>query len=393
MKILITTEWYAPSINGVVISVDNLKKGLQNLGHEVRILTVSENTHSIWKDDVTYISSLNASKIYPGARVALTVLRTNMHIRELIRWAPDIIHSQSEFSTFYMARYIAEQNNIPIVHTYHTVYEDYTHYFTPNKRIGKSLASKFSKQVLKKTACVIVPTEKIKVLLLKYGVTATIEVVPTGIDMENIPNIADDTTKKTLQRMLLIPEDNKVLVSIGRLAKEKNLEEIMFFISKINRTDLTLLIVGDGPKFAPLVEYARALGVSRNIIFAGMIPHSDIPAYYQVGDVFLSASKSETQGLTTIEALAYGTPVLCRKDPSLDHVIKDGVNGWQYNSFEEFKDKLEGILSKEGAYKIIPDQTDVGEAYQNPLVKFTNAIEEIYIKTLHSFHKNHFAEK
>lgn len=393
MKILITTEWYAPSINGVVISVDNLKKGLQSLGHEVRILTVSENTHSIWKDDVTYISSLNASKVYPGARVALTVLRTNRHIRELIRWAPDIIHSQSEFSTFYMARYIAAQNNVPMVHTYHTVYEDYTHYFTRNKRFGKSLASKFSKQVLKKITCVIVPTEKIKILLLKYGVTAQIEVVPTGIDIENIPALADDSTKEILQKILLIPENNKVLVAIGRLAKEKNLEEILFFISKMNRTDLTLLIVGDGPRFASLVEYARTLGISGNIIFAGMIPHNDIPAYYQVGDVFLSASNSETQGLTTAEALAYGTPVLCRKDLSLDHVIKDGVNGWQYESFEEFKDKLEGILSKEGIYKIIPNQTDAAEAYQNPLVKFTNAIESIYIDTLISFNKKHKPKK
>lgn len=387
MKILIATEWYNPTINGVVVSVDNLRKGLQQLGHEVRILTVSENKQSLWKDGVTYISSLNASKIYPGARIALTTLKRNRHIQELIRWSPDIIHTQSEFSTFYMAKYIAEQNNIPIVHTYHTVYEDYTHYFTHSKRMGKSLASKFSKQILKKVSCVIVPTDKVKTLLQGYGVTASIEVVPTGIDMESIPLYIDEASKKNLRKILCIPEDNKILVAIGRLAKEKNLEEIMFFLSKINRENLKLLVVGDGPRFAYLVEYARALKISKDIIFAGMINHDEIAAYYQIGDVFVNASSSETQGLTTIEAIAHGIPVLCRKDPSLNHVIKDGINGWQYESFEEFNNALKGILYHEGAYKINPDHSNSGEIHQNPLEHFAQKVESIYNDTLRSVHK------
>lgn len=387
MKILIATEWYSPTINGVVVSVDNLRKGLQQLGHEVRILTVSENKNSLWKDGVTYISSLNASKVYPGARIALTTLRRNRHIQELIQWKPDIIHTQSEFSTFYMAKYIAEKSNAPVIHTYHTVYEDYTHYFTHSKRMGKSLASKFSKQILKKVTCVIVPTEKVKELLLGYGVATSIEVVPTGIDMESIPHFINDISKKNLRKILCIPEDNKILVAIGRLAKEKNLEEIMLYISKIKRADLTLLVVGDGPRFASLVEYSRTLKISKSIIFAGMINHSEIAAYYQIGDVFVNASNSETQGLTTIEAIAYGIPALCRKDPSLDHVIKDGINGWQYESFEEFNDALKGILDHEGAYKIAPAQSGSIEEYQNPLEHFAQKIESIYNDTLRSVHK------
>ena len=388
MKILIATEWYSPAINGVVVSVDNLRKGLQNLGHDVRILTVSQNKNSIWKDGVTYISSVNASKVYPGARIALTTLRRNRHIQELLRWEPDIIHTQSEFSTFYMAKYIAEQKHIPIVHTYHTVYEDYTHYFTHSKRMGKSLASKFSKQVLKKVACVIVPTEKVKALLIKYGVTSTIEIVPTGIDIENVPLIIDDISKQKLRNALCVPQSNKILVAIGRLAKEKNLEEIMLYLSKMDRPALTLLVVGDGPRFAALLEYAKKLGISKNIIFAGMIDHSEISAYYQIGDVFVNASSSETQGLTTAEAIAYGIPVLCRKDPSLENVIKDGINGWQYETFEEFQSALQGILYQEGEYKIIPDHLSSDKPHQNPLEAFAQTVESIYIKTLHAFNKS-----
>ncbi|NCB41625.1 MAG: glycosyltransferase family 4 protein [Clostridia bacterium] len=393
MKVLITTEWYDPAINGVVVSVENLRKGLQKLGHEVKILTVSENRNSLWKDDVTYISSLNASKVYPGARIALTALRTNRHIRELIKWAPDIIHSQSEFSTFYMARYIAEQVHSPVVHTYHTVYEDYTHYFIHNKRLGKSLVSKFSKQVLKKTDCVIVPTEKVRSLLEKYGVASTVEVVPTGIDMESFPAALNDDAKKNLRKVLKIPEDSKVLVAVGRLAKEKNLEEIMLFLSRLDRTNLTFLIVGDGPRFESLVEFGRNLGLSESVIFAGMIKHSDIAAYYQAADVFVSASSSETQGLSTIEAVAYGIPALCHKDPSLDNVIKNGVNGWQYESFEDFKEALEGILYQSGKRKITFAPLPPEQSYKNPLDKFAEKVESIYFNTILEFEKKNGKRK
>lgn len=382
MKILITTEWYEPVINGVVVSVDNLRKGLEELGHEVRILTVSANRRSIKKGQVTYISSINAARIYPGARVAVTALMANKHIHTLIRWKPDIIHSQSEFSTFYMARYIAAHLNIPIVHTYHTVYEDYTHYFIPNKRLGRSVVSRFSRQVLDKTACVIVPTEKVKGMLQGYGVTADITVIPTGLDLESTPAFIDENEKLKLRRRFMIPDENKILVAVGRLAKEKNLEEIMRFMSKLGREDLTLLVVGGGPRLAMLQECARDLKISKHVVFTGMIKHNEISSYYQVGDIFVSASKSETQGLTTLEALANGIPSLCRKDPSLDNVIQNGINGWQYESFDEFKEQLYGLLQKEGPYKIAGDFAFGGAYHDSSYLTFAKKVETVYFNIL-----------
>lgn len=134
MKILITTDWYTPAVNGVVTSVKNLQRELERRGHEVRILTLSQSLHSWSRDGVTAIGSVNAGRIYPGAR-----LRTAMAgrwVRELMDWRPDVIHSQCEFSTFFLARRIAEELDVPLVHTYHTVYEDYTHYFSPSVRVG-----------------------------------------------------------------------------------------------------------------------------------------------------------------------------------------------------------------------------------------------------------------
>ena len=128
MKILITNEWYTPTINGVVISIVTLEKELKKLGHDVRILTLSNGIKSYKRDHVIYIRSIGAEKIYPGARIAFS--KDNQYIEEIIEWKPDIIHTQCEFSTFRIAKHIAKKCAIPIVHTYHTVYEDYTHYFS-----------------------------------------------------------------------------------------------------------------------------------------------------------------------------------------------------------------------------------------------------------------------
>ena len=315
MKVLITTECYMPTINGVVTSVMNLRNELLKYGHDVRILTLSETKHSYEKDGAVYIGSVGAGKIYPGARLTLT--RENIYIKKLINWKPDVVHSQSEFSTFLIARHIANRLQIPIVHTYHTVYENYTHYFSPVKAWGKAMTAFLTNKALKHTQCVIAPTEKVYSLLTSYGVKQEIKVVPTGIDLTKFNIKVKLSIKKMLKEKIGIPNGNKVLVSVGRLAKEKNLEEILLYLSQLNRKNLTLLIVGDGPNHKSLEQYAKELDIADRVIFTGMISPHNIGTYYQLGDVFVSASNSETQGLTYIEALANGVPTICRKDPCL----------------------------------------------------------------------------
>lgn len=158
MKILITSDWYKPVINGVVTSVENLKKGLEMAGHDVRILTLSGNVHSEIEDKVYYVGSINVGIVYPNARLKLAV--PPKIIRSIMEWKPDVIHSQCEFSTFFIARHIACDCKIPLIHTYHTVYEDYTHYFFQNETVGKKVAKVLSKQILTDTHAVIAPSEK-----------------------------------------------------------------------------------------------------------------------------------------------------------------------------------------------------------------------------------------
>lgn len=356
MKILITTDWYKPIVNGVVTSVLNLKKELEERGHEVRVLTLSRNYHSYEENGVYYIKSVNLEKIYPNVRAVLPHRET--YIQELIQWNPDMVHSQCEFMTFSYAVKISRKCKCPLLHTYHTIYEDYLHYlpgtlfqYTTGAALEQKMVAKFSKAVLKKTQQVIVPTKKVEELLKKYEITEPISVIPTGIDLKRFQNVLSKEERNRRREELGISKDSKVLVSIGRLAKEKNLEEILIYFQKLTKEELTfklkLLIVGDGPDRERLEGIAKTLQLQEKVVFTGMVTPEEVAQYYQLGDVFVCASNSETQGITYIEALASGIPALCRKDACLDSVITDGYNGFQYETYEFFKMHLQYILESE----------------------------------------------
>lgn len=334
MKVLLTSDWYAPTVNGVVTSVLNLQRELTAQGHEVRVLTLSQKPRSYRAGAVTYIGAVSAGKIYPGAR-----LRTAPAIallRELAHWKPDVIHSQCEFSTFFLARKLAAATGAPIVHTYHTVYEDYTHYFSPSRRWGRMAAAAFSRWVVSQSACVIAPTAKVRALLEGYGVARPVRVIPTGIELARFAAPQDDAGRAALRASLGIPADAFVLAYVGRLAEEKNLSELLHHVAALKRTNVRLVLVGDGPYRAALEAQVRALRLEDTVVFTGMVKPEEVPAYYRLGDLFVSASRSETQGLTYLEALASGVPALCRRDECLAGVVVDGVNGWQFRDGVEF---------------------------------------------------------
>ena len=359
MKILITTDWYKTAANGVATSVRNLEKGLRECGADVRILTLSPNYRSYVKGSTTYISSLNAGKIYPNARI-LAIVRRKL-INDLIDWKPDIIHSQCEFSTFIMARRIAKRVHCPIVHTYHTIYEDYSHYIIHNKRLGKNAMITFTKQIAKRVDGMIAPTQKVSDLLMRYGCRTPIWVMPTGLDLAKICSHEDNEHKNALKRKLGIPLDKKVILYAGRLASEKNIDEIIRMLGHIRPKNAVFLLVGDGPDRKG-VEKSIADNKLDFAIMTGMVKPRDMRFYYGIADIFVNASQTETQGLTYIEALANGLPLLCRRDKCLENVLIDGITGYAYNTEEEFAAHLEELLDgdisklKENAVNLINQQ-------------------------------------
>lgn len=375
MKILITTDCYLPMINGVVTSVCNLRKEMEERGHEVRILTLSSAGESYKKQNVYYMKSVSVEGIYPGARVA--VVPDSSLIQELLDWIPDIVHSQSEFTTYHYAVKISRHCQCPLLHTYHTVYEDYTHYFSLSETLGRKVVSIWSRHLLKRTSRVIAPTQKVRELLYEYGVTSAVEVIPTGIDLQQYTHVLPEKERNILRKCLGIAPEQKVLVSVGRLAKEKNLEELLTYISRREARNVVLLVVGDGPNKEALQRMAADLEIGSQVIFTGMVAPERVWKYYQLGDIFVSASNSETQGLTYIEALASGLPALCRKDPCLKQVLRNGYNGYQYETEEEFNRSLDEMILIPTYYEVLKEHAkESAQAFSS--WSFGNAVERVY---------------
>lgn len=385
MKILITADCYTPTINGVVTSILNLETELRRLGHDVKILCPSENFHSSESENVYRIGSVGVGRIYSGARAALRISQSNL--QKLIDWKPDIIHSQSEFSSFIMAKRIAAEVNCPIVHTYHTVYENYTHYFSPSITLGRKAVILMTKRILRHTKAVIAPSQKIERLLKDYGIAQPIKVIPTGLRLKKFSDEISVNIINELKAKLGIPLKSRVLITVGRAAKEKNIDELIRYFKRLDIENTVFVIVGGGPYLDALKDLAYAENISDKMIFTGAVEPENIAAYYRLGDIFLSASQSETQGLTYIEALASGLPAVCRRDDCLNDVITNGKNGGQYTDFKEFSELIRTFLFNDELYKSMSEKA-VQTAQKYSAEKFAKDVETVYMEILEK--RNHY---
>ncbi len=380
MKVLITTDWYKPAVNGVVTSVLSLADGLSKLGHEVRILTLSCSRHSYTEGNVTYIGSIGVGKIYPEARLKLASASPCIH--DLLEWGPDIIHSQCEFSTFYVARRIALLADCPLIHTYHTLYEDYTDYVLRPARFGKFMATAFTRAVLKRTDEVIVPTMKIRRILARYGVHTPVEVIPTGLELDRYREPLSGAERAARREALGLAPSDRVLVYLGRLAKEKNIDELLRLLAAEEDDGLRLLLVGDGPYRQKLEELAGELCLGNRVIFCGMVRPEEVAGWYGLGDAFVSCSRSETQGLTYIEALAAGLPLLCQEDPCLRGVVRPGVTGFTFDGPKAFHEQLRALLSDEPGRKRMAAAARRAAFEEFSSLGFARRVEEAYQRVL-----------
>ena len=357
MKILITSDLFFVETNGVVTSVRNLMDELKKCGHDVRVLSISNKMKSCKNGDVTLIRSMPI-KVYNGTRMP-TSYRHKL-IKELIEWKPDVIHSQCEFFSFGFARYISKKTGAPIVHTYHTMYEDYVGYVFLIKRFGRWIARKITKRLLENVDSVIVPTEKVKNRHIENGVNCEFNVIPSGIDLDRYKHRISYEERCEIRQRYGIPEDKTVLINLGRIATEKNINELIEYFARVSAKapNTLLMIVGDGPAREDLQNKVLDMNMSEKIIFTGMVSPSDVHKYYQSADIFVSASTSETQGLTYIEAAANSLPLLCRYDECLKNVIVQGENGFAYNDENEFANALDALLSSKDTLKVMGKRSE-----------------------------------
>ncbi|MBO5198564.1 MAG: glycosyltransferase family 4 protein [Lachnospiraceae bacterium] len=350
MNIGLFTETYYPEINGVANSVYMLKEQLERMGHNAYVFTTTtpgapEKEHNVFRVKSIPCAFLTERRIgmFYSPKLANIIKGLNL----------DVIHTNTEFSLGIFGRIMARELDIPVIHTYHTIYEDYTHYiahFRAIDRRAKSFVRAYSKFCCNSAGRVIVPTDKVRQLLGEYKVNQEIAIIPTGIDLDKFRRENYNREEiEEIKKELGIGADEKVILYIGRVSQEKNIAEVIDGFAEYvrHREKVRLLIVGSGPELDKLKEQGKKLGLEDEIIFAGARPWDEIGKYYLTGDVFVSASQSETQGLTYIEAMAAGLPVVAKKDACLNGIVKNGVNGYQTTGREEFVTALDDVLNPE----------------------------------------------
>ena len=350
MKILISTDVYEYQISGVTNSVVALRDELRKLGHDVRILALSPNSKSYIQNNDYYISSLPIF-IYPGARISL---RWNSDLfKNIINWKPDIIHIQTEFSSRILVKKVIKKLGTPYVMTCHGVYEDYIKYFCPSKKIGISIIKKLSNKFYNPSKTLIVPSLKLKEKIEEYKIKCPIEIIPTGIDLSNYQKRITIEEKKHILSKFKQKNLNKYIVTVCRLGVEKNIDEILDYLPDLLEKDreIKFIIVGDGPYKKKLRKKVRKMNLDNNVIFTGMVNPKEVYKYYQLGNIFVCASTSESQGLTYIEALANGLPLVCKKDKCLDGIIENGVNGYIFDNKDDFIKYILTIIKDENLNK------------------------------------------
>lgn len=353
MNIGLFTETYYPEINGVATSVYMLKNELEKLGHNVYVFTTTTPGSPEIEHNVFRVHSLPCILI-TERRVGLFYQHSLASVIKKLNL--DVIHTHTEFSLGVFGRIMARELKLPIVHTYHTIYEDYTHYIMKIRALdgrAKAFMRVFSKVCCNTVEEVIVPTEKTRELLERYEVHKKIHVIPTGINLHKFnPGLYAKEDTLALRQTYGIQAEDKVLLYLGRVSSEKNIKEILLAMPEYMKrhNDVKFVIVGSGPEKENLEKLVKEYHLEDRVIFTGPQPWDIIGSFYQLGDVFVSASNSETQGLTYIEAMAAGLPVVARQDPCLDHILKEGYNGYTFLTQEQFMEGLDHVLYDEIDY-------------------------------------------
>ena len=393
MRIGIFTDTYLPYISGLVTSELMLKNSLEKLGHEVYIVTANlENFKYIndKKNKIIKISGLPIG-IYDAR---LTGIYSVSAINEIRKWKLDIIHSQTEFGIGTFARIVAKQLDIPLVHTYHTMYEDYIYYITkghfdkPSKKLVEYLTRFYCDTTVSE---LIVPSSKIyNIFINKYEVNKKINIIGTGIDVEKFSK--DEVDKKEideLKKKYEIKNTDFVIGSVSRIAKEKSLDKIIkTFPSILEKIpNAKLLIVGDGPDKEELMNLVKKKSIEKYVIFTGKVELEKINLYYQLMDVFVTFSVTETQGLTVIEAMAASVPVLAIKDDSFIDSVEHNKSGFLFKTEKEYIDYVYRLYSDKKLYKNFSESSkELSKNHSS--IAFAEKVLKVYNHAIENNKKN-----
>ena len=388
MNIVIFTDTYYPDTNGIAVTTKTLVDLLKEHGHQVLLVTVAYDDKKPTNEAyIRYISFPKNKK----KNLSTTINAFNMHIfKDIKAFKPDIIHNQTNGQIGQLGRYTSEKLKVPFVYTYHSHFEEYAPYVDSNffNRMARARERRNFQRMVNASTEFIAPSLKIKNYLRKKGVDRYINVISTGIDVDKFE--IDEMVKKDqkyLHKKFGIDDDTKVIMYVGALSQEKNIDLLVnsykkFLDSNVNNHKTVLLIVGEGEQLEPLTNLVKQLGIEDKVLFGGKVNHDKIKSYYDFAYIFVTASTSETQSISTMEAMTCRCLVLVKDDETLVGLIERDKNGFTFNDDLQFALELERILSlssdeveriKKAAYKTICSNFSLENYYEKSMEVYERA--------------------
>lgn len=340
MRIGFFTDTYFPQVSGVSTSIKTLKEELEKLGHEVYIFTTTDPDADEFEKDIVRMPSVPFVSFKDRRIVVRGIFFAYQIAKEL---QLDIIHTHTEFGAGFLGKMVANRLHVPVIHTYHTMYEDYLHYIANGKVVRPSHVKRFVRIFVNHSTGVICPSKRVVETLARYGVDIPMRIIPTGIEVERFkrPEITLTQTS-ALRRELGITPEQKMILSLSRVSYEKNIQAIVREFSKVVAKEpaARLVIVGKGPYQEALRQLVVAEKLTEVVQFTGEVPNDRVAYYYRAADYFVSASSSETQGLTYAESIASGTQCVVKGNDYLDQLIDDEHLGVTFAADEDFAQTL-----------------------------------------------------
>lgn len=345
MRIGIFTESYEPIVNGVSVCVSTLRDELTRRGHDVFTFAPAFSGFIDELDSVYRLPSRHTPLMrdYPFPIPYAPEIRRKFASLEL-----DIVHTQTPFLLGVLGARWARQCGIPLVSTNHTLYTEYVHYAPIRpKALTKAFLVWLMKWYYSDCNAVIVPSKPVEEILRSYGIKTRMEIIKTGIDC--VKPLAPEEREK-LRLQYGVEKDGFLLLYVGRIAREKNLQMLLKAFKKVEseHANTRLLLVGGGPALAETKRFAAGLGIMDRLQFLGMLPRQDIAPIYSAADAFAFPSTTETQGIAICEALSAGLPVVAVNAGGIPENIQMGVDGFlTKDSADEFADRIGYLITHE----------------------------------------------
>ncbi len=320
MKVAFTSDVYWPRINGVTVSTNVFMNELTKLGHSIRLWVpeypVTEEQRKLHHHDPRVRRLQSFGLAFSREDRLVVPWERFRFFAELDTFAPDLLHVQTEFATAFMAKVYAKRHGIPMIQTCHTYFEQYVSYYFPwmSKKFGQKAARALTYKWFKHADAIIAPTVPMKDVLVSYGITCPITVVPTGIPDEDFRGITKDDEKVNSRWLLQFPQmrGRRLLLYVGRVGQEKNMDFLLDAFEKVltSEPNALLVVAGNGPYFETFQNHIAEKGLSQAVLCLGYVDYQELKHLYALAEVFTFASVTETQGLVTIEAMMCGTPAV-----------------------------------------------------------------------------------